>query len=38
MEDYKREIIDMIDKINDIELIKFVYGIIKGYENEERED
>lgn len=38
MEDYKKEIIDMIDCIDNIELIKFVYGILKGAENEKKED
>lgn len=38
MEDYRKEIIDIIEKIDNTELIKFVYGILKGAENEKKED
>lgn len=38
MEEYRKEIIEIIEKIDNVELIKFVYGILKGAENEKKED
>ena len=38
MEEYKDKITKMVYESNNIELLKFVYGILKGSENEKKED
>lgn len=38
MEEYKLQVINLIENNNNIELIKFIYGILKGAENKEERD
>lgn len=38
MEEYKDKITKMVYESNNIELLKFVYGILKGSENKKERD